>query len=152
MTIRVYMKAPMESAPGANARCRDARSGHFTITQGRIPMENVVAIAQVIIALSVLFVWIVRYPHVEKEFREYALPDVVRNLVGATKISASALLLAGLWYPGLVFPSAALMTFLLVCAQLFHFKARHPIVKFVPSFVLMILSLFVAVSTRGSLA
>jgi hypothetical protein len=69
-----------------------------------------------------------------------------------TKISASALLLAGLWSPGLVFPAAAVMTFLMVCAQLFHFKARHPVVKFVPSFVLMLLSLFVAVSTRGSLS
>jgi DoxX-like family len=115
-------------------------------------MEITVAIAQVIIALSVMFVWIVRYPNVEKEFREYALPDVVRNLVGATKISAAALLLAGLWYPGLIFPAAAVMTFLMVCAQLFHFKVRHPIVKFVPSFILMLLSLFVAVSTRGHLS
>jgi hypothetical protein len=115
-------------------------------------MGTPVLIAQVVIALSVLFVWVVRLPNVELEFREYSLPDVVRNLVGATKISAAALLLAGVWYPGLVFPAAAVMTFFMVCAQYFHFKVRHPASKYVASFVLLLLSLYVAVSARGSLA
>lgn len=115
-------------------------------------METIVAVAQVIIAVSVIFVWVVRLPNVEREFKEYALSDVVRNLVGATKISASALLLAGLWYPGLVFPAAAVMVFFMVCAQYFHFKVRHPFVKYVPSLVLLLLSLFVAFSSRGAVA
>ncbi len=115
-------------------------------------METIVAVAQVIIAVSVIFVWVVRLPNVEREFKEYALSDVVRNLVGATKISASALLLAGLWYEGLVFPAAAVMTFFMVCAQYFHFKVRHPMVKYVPSFVLLLLSLYVAYASRSAVA
>ncbi len=112
-------------------------------------MQTLVAIAQVVIALSVIFVWVVRLPNVEQEFREYALADMVRNLVGAMKISAAALLLAGLWYPGLVFPAAVAMTFFMVAAQFFHFKVRHPASKYVASFVLLLLSAFVAFSSRG---
>ena len=115
-------------------------------------MDITVAIAQVVIAVSVIFVWVVRLPNVEKEFREYELSDVVRNLVGATKISASALLLAGLWYDGLVFPAALVMTFFMVCAQYYHFKVRHPFIKYVPSLVLLLLSLYVAISTRSAVA
>jgi len=115
-------------------------------------MEVTVAIVQVVIAVSVIFVWVARLPNVEKEFREYALSDVVRNLVGATKISAAALLLAGLWYPGLVFPAALVMTFFMVCAQFFHFKVRHPAIKYVPSLVLLLLSLYLVISTRSAVA
>ncbi len=113
-------------------------------------METAVAAAQVIVALSVLFVWIVRLPNVEQEFREYALSDVMRNFVGATKISAAALLLAGLWYPGLVFPASVVMAFFMICAQFFHYKARHPASKYAASLLLLLLSLFVAYASRGS--
>lgn len=112
-------------------------------------MSTTVALAEVIIAVSVLFVWVVRLPNVEKEFVEYGLSDVVRNLVGATKISAAALLLAGMWYPGVVFPAAAVMSGFMLAAQFFHAKVKHPAVKFAPSFVLLLLSLFVAFSARG---
>lgn len=49
--------------------------------------------AQVIIALSIAFVWIVQFDIIVKEFKEYRIPDIVRNLVGATKISLSTLLI-----------------------------------------------------------
>ncbi len=113
-------------------------------------MELTVMIAQVLIAVSVLFVWVVRLPNVQREFTEYGLSDVVRNLVGATKISASAWLLAGLWYPGLVFPAAAVMALFMVCAQFFHWRAKHPASKYVASFLLLLLSLYVAVQSRGA--
>jgi hypothetical protein len=112
-------------------------------------MPILVALAQVVIAVSVLFVWVVRLPNVEREFVEYGLPDVVRNLVGASKISAAALLLAGLQYPGLVFPAAVVMSGFMLAAQLFHAKVRHPWSKYAASFVLLLLSLFVAFSSRG---
>ncbi len=115
-------------------------------------MEPLVAVAQVVVALSVLFVWVVRLPNVEKEFTEYGLSDVVRNAVGAAKISAAALLLAGLWYPGLVLPAALTMAVFMLFAQYFHFRVRHPASKYVASLVLLLLSLFVAWSARGAMA
>jgi len=113
-------------------------------------MGITVAIAQVVVALSVFFVWVARLTNVEREFREYHLPDLVRNLVGATKIAAATLLVAGLWFPALVFPAAVTMGAFMLCAQYFHFKVRHPLAQYVPSFVLLVLSVYVAVSAYGA--
>ncbi len=106
--------------------------------------------AQLAIAASVFFVWVTRLHNVEREFREYALPDMVRNMVGAAKIAASTLLVAGIRYPALVVPSAAVIAFFMLSAQYFHYKVRHPVSRYVPSFVLLLLSVYVVVVARGA--
>jgi hypothetical protein len=100
--------------------------------------------AQIIIALSIAFVWIIRYDNIVKEFKQYELPDLVRNTVGAAKIALSTLLIAGIWYPRLVLVPALLMAGLMVCAQAAHVKVKNPWHKFVPSALLLVLALFVA--------
>ena len=107
-------------------------------------MHALAICAQVIIACSIVLVWVVRFPNVVKEFHEYGLPDWVRTLVGATKISLATLLVAGIWYPRLVLIPAILMALLMICAQMAHVKVHHPWQKYVPSFALLVLSLFVA--------
>jgi uncharacterized membrane protein YkgB len=109
-------------------------------------------LAQVIVALSVVYVWIVRLPNIEKEFHEYGIPDLVRNTVGASKIALATLLIAGIWYPAPVLVSALLMAFLMLCAQYFHFKAKHPWQKYMPSLALLLLSLFVVAAYSGKVA
>ena len=108
--------------------------------------------AQIVIAFSVAFVWIVRLPNVEKEFREYGLPDIVRNTIGAFKLVLSTLLIVGIWYPAPVLVSSLLMAFLMLSAQIFHIRAKHPWQKFVPSLVLLLLSLFVSAIYSGKVA
>ena len=100
--------------------------------------------AQVVIAFSIAFVWICRYDNLVREFKEYRIPDIIRNLVGAIKISLSTLLIAGIWYPSLVLVPALMMAFLMLCAEGAHFKARHPSQKYLPALGLLLLSLFVA--------
>ncbi len=107
-------------------------------------MYKLSVLAQVVIALSIVLVWVVRFPNVVKEFHEYGLPDAVRTVVGASKISLATLLIAGIWYPALVAIPALIMAFLMVCAQVAHVKVRHPWQKYVPSLFLLVLSLFVA--------
>lgn len=115
-------------------------------------MLKLAILAQVIIALSVVYVWIVRLPNIEKEFREYGLPDLLRNTVGASKIALATLLIAGIWYPSLVLIPAVLMAFLMLCAQGFHLKAKHPWQKYMPSLALLLLSLFVVAVYSGKVA
>ena len=100
--------------------------------------------AQIVIALSIAFVWIVRYDNIVKEFNQYGIPNLLRNLTGAAKIALSTLLVAGIWYPALIFIPALLMAVLMICAQIAHVKVSNPMIKFVPSLLLLILSLFVA--------
>lgn len=120
----------------------------ISATNNLIPinMYSYTIIAQLIIAISVCYIWIFRFDNIVLEFKQYLLPDVVRNMVGASKIALSTLLVAGIWYPELVCVPALLMAFLMLSAQYFHFKVKNPWAKHFPSLVLLLLSLFVAAS------
>lgn len=112
-------------------------------------MTTYTIISQLIIAISVGYIWIFRFDNIVLEFKQYQLPDVVRNLVGASKIALSTLLVAGIWFPALVFIPALLMAFLMLSAQYFHFKVKNPWAKHLPSLVFLLLSLFVAASVSN---
>jgi hypothetical protein len=101
-------------------------------------------IAQLVIALSVGYVWIFRFDNIVKEFKQYGLSDLTRTIIGASKIVLATLLVTGIWLPTLVFIPALLMAFLMVCAQFFHFKVKNPWSKHLPSLLLLVASLFVA--------
>ena len=107
-------------------------------------MHTLSIYAQIIVAASVAYVWIFRYDNIVKEFKQYGIADLLRNMVGAAKIALSTLLIAGIWYPSLVMIPALSMAGLMVCAQVAHFKVKNPWLKFVPSALLLILSLFIA--------
>lgn len=107
-------------------------------------MNNLSVIAQVIVALSIVYVWVFRFDNIVKEFKQYGLSDLTRTMVGATKIILSTLLVAGIWYPDLVLVPALLMAFLMIGAQYFHFKVNNSWQKHIPSLFLLVLSLFIA--------
>jgi hypothetical protein len=115
-------------------------------------MELVSVFFQIIIALSIVIVWVFRFDNIVVEFKQYHLSDLTRNAVGASKISLATLLVAGIWFPELVMFPALLMAFLMVCAQVAHFKVKNPWKKHVPSLVLLLLSLFVAAVSAGILS
>jgi len=112
-------------------------------------MNILTIVAQIVIATSIIIVWVFRFDNIVKEFKQYGIPDLLRNIVGATKIALSTLLIAGIWYPQLVLIPALIMAFLMICAQITHIRAKNPWFKFLPSFVLLILSLFVAAVHSG---
>ncbi len=107
-------------------------------------MTNLALIAQAIVALSIVIVWVFRFDNIVKEFKQYGLSDLTRTMVGTTKIVLATLLVAGIWYPALVLIPALLMAFLMVSAQYFHFKVSNPWQKRMPSFFLLLLCIFIA--------
>lgn len=107
-------------------------------------MNTYSIIAQLIIALSVSYVWVFRFDNIVAEFKQYGLSDLTRNVIGATKITLATLLITGIWFPQVVFIPALLMAFLMASAQFFHFKVKNPWSKHLPSLFLLVLSLFVA--------
>ena len=107
-------------------------------------MKTLSICAQLIIAISVGYVWIFRFDNIVKEFKQYGISDLLRNMVGAAKIALSTLLIAGLWFPALVLYPSLLMAGLMACAQVAHAKVKNPWPKFIPSAILLFLSLFVA--------
>ena len=46
-------------------------------------MENIAILAQLIIAISILIVWVFRFDNIVVEFKQYDISDLVRSMVGA---------------------------------------------------------------------
>ena len=124
---------------------------HLSIILKSTFMENLSILAQLIVALSVIIVWVFRYENIVLEFKQYGLSSLVRNAVGASKIALATVLILGIWYQEFLIPASLLMAFLMVSAQYFHMKVKNPFVKFIPSFVLLLLCLFIAAFKYGLL-
>ena len=111
-------------------------------------MDNFLILIQLTLGLSVAYVWTFRYFNVVKEFTLFGLSDLTRNLVGVSKIALATLIIAGIWYPSLVQIPAVLMGLFMVAAQYFHFSVKNPLVKHIPSLLLLALSAILAWSAN----
>lgn len=119
-----------------------------------MPEFNVPAILQIVVALGLLNVWLVRSGaateyrggearSLKQEFAAYGLPDSAFYLVGLLKVASAVALIAGLWMPELVAPAAGMVAFLMVGALAMHVKIKDPAKKSVPA--LLMLAMCVAI-------
>ena len=104
---------------------------------------------QIIVSVSVFIVWTFRYDNVEMEFKEFGYSNLLRNIVGALKISSSTLLIAGIWYTDLIIFGSISMSFFMLCAQISHFKVKNAVIKFLPSLIFLLMSLYITASNCG---
>lgn len=115
-------------------------------------MSNLSVVAQLLVSISIVIVWVFRFENIVKEFHHYGLSDLTRSIIGASKIALATLIVAGIWYPSLVLVPVLLMAFLMVSAQYFHFKVNNSFQKRLPSLVLLLLCLFIAAVSLNLLA
>lgn len=111
-------------------------------------MDNFTSLLQLTLGLSVAFVWTFRFGNVVKEFSLFGLSDLTRSLVGVSKMALATLIVAGIWYPDLVQFPAVLMGLFMVAAQYFHFSVKNPLVKHLPSLLLLALCVVLALSAN----
>jgi hypothetical protein len=96
------------------------------------PMNStVVAVVQAFVAMSVIYVWMVRYQAVLHDFATFELPDWLRDLVGASKLTGAVLLLGV--GDGLEGIGAAIIFFFMAAALVMHLRVKNPLVKMLPS-------------------
>lgn len=115
-------------------------------------VTNLSLIAQLIVSASIVIVWVFRFENIVKEFQQYGLSELIRTIVGFTKIVLATLIVVGIWYPSLVLIPALLMAFMMLSAQYFHFKVNNPWQKRLPSLFLLFLCLFIAAVSLNLLA
>ena len=112
---------------------------------------SVSVVLQVVMALGLLNVWLVRTgsatPYrggdarsLQEEFAAYGLPDFFFYLVGLLKVGSAIMLIAGIWIDGLVVPAAALVAVLMVGALVMHIKVKDPAIKSLPAFLMLVMS------------
>lgn len=115
-------------------------------------MHTVISILQVIVALSLLNVWLLRFSRstayrggnarsMKEEFAFYGLPTWSTYFVGTLKVGAALCLIVGLWIHFLVFPAALLICALMLGALAMHLKVRDPLIKSLPALVMLALSI-----------
>ena len=99
-----------------------------------------VEILQIITATSILFVWIVRYENIIKEFQQYQLPVWLRDLVGIIKISFAIMLLVGIYKENFKILGSFGLILLMLAALFTHIKVKNPFFKALPSLTLLTFS------------
>lgn len=118
-------------------------------------MEHIQLIAQWVVGLGILNVWLVRAKwatayrggnakNMKEEFAVYGLPPWFMVAIGTVKVLLAVLLMAGTWMPSWVQPSAIAMAILMTGAVSMHIKVKDTLKKTVPSLIMLALSLFIA--------
>jgi uncharacterized membrane protein YphA (DoxX/SURF4 family) len=119
-------------------------------------MEHVRMIAQMMVALGILNVWILRFNkatayragtarNMKEEFATYGLPMWFMWAVGGLKILLALTLLAGFLLPQTVRPAATALAILMLGAIGMHIKAGDTLKKTAPASIMLVLTLVVAI-------
>jgi hypothetical protein len=119
------------------------------------------SILQLIVALGLLNVWLVRIKkqsgyrggeakNLKDEFTAYGLAPWVYFVVGALKIGSAFALILGLWISSAAFVASILVAFLMLGAIAMHIKIHDPIKKSVPAILMLVMSLAISVTTSWS--
>ena len=94
---------------------------------------------KIIVGASIFFVWVVRYHNIVEEFKEFKLPEWLRDMVGIFKIAFAFMLQTASAH--LVMLGSAGIALLMVAALVTHFRVNTPYFKRIPSASLLIISL-----------
>lgn len=101
-------------------------------------------IAQLIVGLGLLNVWLIRFSksteyrggaaqNMKQEFATYGLPEWFCYVVGGLKVISGITLLIGIFIPGIAVYPAAVVSVLMLGALAMHVKVKDPIKKSIPA-------------------
>ena len=121
-------------------------------------MGQVVVVFQIIAALGLLNVWLLRAnrsteyrgadaTNMREEFAAYGLPAWTVVVVGVLKVGAALALIAGIWYRPLVLPAALLICVLMLGALAMHVRIHDPLRKSAPAAGMLVLAVFIALGS-----
>lgn len=105
---------------------------------------------KILVVTSIYFVWVVRYDNIVKEFKEYNLPDWLRDLTGILKMTFAFMLLFSSEDNTLEIVGSAGIAGLMLCAQMTHLKSGTPFFRRIPSLLLLVMTLIIFYSGYNS--
>jgi len=108
-------------------------------------MQDLIIALQALVVASVFFVWTVRYQNIVQEFKQFGLPEWLRDLVGILKITCALLLLIGIERQTFAVVGGLGIALLMGCALITHVRVKNPVFKMLPSLSLLVFSLIIAV-------
>lgn len=120
-------------------------------------MNYINSALQLIVGLSILNVWLVQSNKntqwrggnattIKEEFQVYGLPEWSLYVAGFLKVSLGLTLIAAIWFPMLLKPSALGLSALLLVSVLMHIKIKDPIKKSIPALIFLSMCLYLALA------
>ena len=107
-------------------------------------MRELMICAQAFVAASIFFVWVVRYDNIVTEFKEYGLPESLRDIVGISKLTFALLLLIGIDRPRFAVIGGIGIAVLMIAAVATHLKVKNRLGKMLPALALLACSASIA--------
>jgi len=118
-------------------------------------MEWLVIGCQLVIALGLLNVWLLRTgratawrggnaKNMREEFAVYGLSPAFMKVIGFLKVTLALCLILGLWVHIVTRPAALGVAVLMVGAVAMHVKVKDPSKRALPALTLLVLSIIVA--------
>lgn len=117
-------------------------------------MEYLRPILQLIVGLTILNVWCIRYnwktayrggkaQSLKEEFMVYGLPVWAFYVIGAIKVCAAALLVTGIFLPIIVFPAVMILAIMMSGAVSMHVLVGDGFKKMMPAFTILMLNFLI---------
>lgn len=111
-------------------------------------MDYIQIALQIIVGVSILNVWLVQYNKatqwrggdaktIKEEFIVYGLPVWSCYLIGFLKVALAIGLIASIWIPSLLLPSALGLAVLLSGSVIMHLKINDPFKKSLPALLFL---------------
>ncbi|MGO4918793.1 DoxX family protein [Maribacter spongiicola] len=118
-------------------------------------MNYLIIIFQIIVALSILNVWLIQNKKptrwrggnattIIEEFEVYGLSKQMCYIIGFLKVTLALLLLVAIWFPVVKQPAALGLAALLLGSIAMHIKIKDPILKSFPAALFLVLCLIIA--------
>ena len=108
-------------------------------------IQDFIELLRIITLVSVLFVWVIRYDNIIQEFKQYELPNWLRDFVGIVKIICVVLI--NFSTPELSKLGAVGLALLMGAAMFTHLRVKNPLHKMLPSSTLFAISLILFFNT-----
>ncbi|NNC35429.1 MAG: DoxX family protein [Croceitalea sp.] len=123
-------------------------------------MDYAVLIAKIIIFISIINVWFIRFnkstpwrggeaKSMKEEFETYGLSSNMMYFIGGLKVLAATLLIVSIWVYYLALPAAVTMAVLMLGAISMHLKVGDAPKRSLPAFIFLILSLVIIAEALG---
>jgi phosphoglycerol transferase MdoB-like AlkP superfamily enzyme len=109
--------------------------------------SNYIEALKIIVTVSILFVWIVRYDNIKREFMDYKFPSWFRDFIGILKISFSLMLHSN--YSQVVLIGSFGILTLMIGAVFTHIKNRSIFRKYIASVAMFIICSLIFYFTLG---
>tara|TARA_Y100000741_G_scaffold262269_1_gene202889 strand:+ start:695 stop:1036 length:342 start_codon:yes stop_codon:yes gene_type:complete len=110
-----------------------------------LSIDVIIEVLKIAALVSILFVWVVRYNNIQKEFEQFNLPKWLRDIVGILKISFAVMLHSDMSVIALI--GSGGISLLMIAAIFTHFRVKNKLYKMLPALTLFSINMIIFLYT-----